>query len=35
LLICAYLKALTWQQLYQQTNTGWLLCANVFHLSLS
>ncbi len=22
-------------KLYQQTNTGWLLCANVFHLSLS
>ncbi len=35
LLICAYLKASTWQQLYQETNTGWLLCANVFHLSLS
>jgi len=35
LLICAYLKDSTWQQLYQETNTGWLLCANVFHLSLS
>jgi hypothetical protein len=37
LLICG-----TWKlqlgnnyKLYQQTNTGWLLCANVFHLSLS